>query len=251
LFGLHASFTLTDLTLDAASRIGHDLQTGFHIHVAEAEADQSYTREHFTMGVVERLLKHGILGRDTLAVHCVHVDEKEIDILAETGTSVIHNPQSNMNNGVGIADIVAMQQKGIKVGLGTDAMTVNMREELRAALWAQRLLHKNPSVAFMEVITTLFKNNASIASRIWGTPLGELREGAAADIAIVDYKPPTPLVDETLYGHLLFGIPHAPVVTTIVDGKVLMQDRKLKINIDEEQVAARSREMATKLWERF
>jgi cytosine/adenosine deaminase-related metal-dependent hydrolase len=103
----------------------------------------------------------------------------------------------------------------------------------------------------METVSTLFRNNAAIASQIWDVPLGELREGAAADIAIVDYHPPTPLVDETVYGHLLFGIPHAPVSTTIVNGRVLMENRQLKIDIDEEQVAARSREAAKKLWDRF
>jgi putative selenium metabolism protein SsnA len=251
LFGLHASFTLSDSTLKDAAERGKKLNTGFHIHVAEAESDQQYNEKHFGMRVVERLQKFGILGRNTIAAHCVHVADREMRILAETDTSVVHNPQSNMNNAVGVADIIAMQQKGIRVGLGTDAMTVNMREELRAALWAQHLLHRDPSVGFMECVSTLFSSNAAIASNLWSLPLGELSEGAAADMAIIDYQAPTPLTEETVFGHLVFGIPHAPVATTIVNGRVLMLDGDLKINVDEKQITARSRELAAALWKRF
>jgi putative selenium metabolism protein SsnA len=251
LFGLHASFTISDQTLSAAAERAGALKTGFHIHVAEAESDQQYNEKNFGLRVVERLQKFNVLGRDSIAVHCVHVSEREMDILAKTDTSVVHNPQSNMNNAVGIADIIAMQRRGIRVGLGTDAMTVNMREELRVALWAQHLLHRNPSVGFMECVDMLFSSNAAIASRLWNIPLGELTEGAAGDVAILRYYAPTPLNEETVFGHLVFGIPSAPVVTTIVNGVVLMQDGLLKIYVDEERIAARSRELAAALWNRF
>ncbi|MCX6136203.1 MAG: putative aminohydrolase SsnA [Ignavibacteriales bacterium] len=251
MFGLHASFTLSDETLENAAARGKMLNSGFHIHVAEAESDQQYSEKHFGMRVVDRLQKFGILGRDSIAAHCVHVSDREMQILSETGTSVVHNPQSNMNNAVGVADIVAMQKKGIRVGLGTDAITVNMLEELRAALWAQHLLHRDPSVGFMECVNTLFSSNAAIASNIWGLPLGGLSEGAAADVVIVNYQPPTPFVEDTVFGHLVFGIPHASIATTIVNGRVLMQDGELKIDVDEKEVTARSRELAAALWKRF
>ena len=134
LFGLHAAFTLSDRTLESAAKLGHDLRAGFHIHVAEAASDQVFAQRHHGMRVVARLKKAGILGPQTIAAHCVHVNRKEMDILSETQTAVVHNPQSNMNNAVGIADVVMMSKRNVLVGLGTDAMTTNMLEELRSAL---------------------------------------------------------------------------------------------------------------------
>lgn len=251
LFGLHASFTISDGTMKTAVEAADGLDTGFHLHVAEAESDQEYALEHFGKRVVERLSDAGVLGPKTIAAHCVHVDEKEMDLLKATDTSVVHNPQSNMNNAVGVADIITMTDRGVRVGLGTDAMTVNMLEELRSALWIHHLARKNPSVGFMECMNTLTVNNAGIANRYWDIGVGELKEGYAADIILMEYYPPTPFDAGTFLGHLGFGLSQTAVDTTIVGGKVLMENRDLKIGVDEQAVAAESRKLAAKLWERF
>ncbi|MGD2084658.1 MAG: putative aminohydrolase SsnA [Candidatus Aminicenantes bacterium] len=251
LFGLHASFTLSDATLEKAVDAGKNLNTGFHIHVAEAKSDQEHSIKNFGIRVVERLNKAGILGPKTIAAHCVHVNETELDLLKSTDTSVVHNPQSNINNAVGVADIIAMQGKGIRVGLGTDAMTVNMLEELRQALWIHHLAQENPSVGFMEVMNTLTVNNAQIAQRYWDIGIGQLKEGYAADIILMEYYPPTPFNRDTFLGHLGFGLSQAIVDTTIVGGKVLMENRKLNLSIDEADAAKESAKLAAKLWDRF
>ena len=103
----------------------------------------------------------------------------------------------------------------------------------------------------MEVAGAITANNPEIASRIWGFPIGELKEGAAADVILVDYLPPTPLDNGTALGHLIFGISEAVVDTTICGGRILMEGRKLAIDLDEAEMAARSREVAVKLWDRF
>lgn len=251
LFGLHASFTLTDSTLERAAAAGADLSAGFHIHVAEAHADQAVSRSRYGRSVVDRLHRFGILGDSTIAAHCVHVSEGEIEILAETGTAVVHNPQSNLNNAVGIADILTMSGRGVLLGLGTDAMTVNMLEEVRVALWAQHLRHQNPSVGFGEVLSALIAGNPAIANRYWNRELGVLKPGAAADIILLDYHPPTPLDEATFLGHLVFGLSQSSVDTTIVGGRILMESKRLTIDIDEEETAGRSRELAAALWKRF
>ena len=220
MFGLHASFTISDETLEEAAYRGHKLGAGFHIHTAESTSDQIDCESHHKMRVVERLRDFGILGRKSIAAHCVHVNEAEMDILKETGTAVVHNPQSNANNAVGIADITGMAAKGILVGLGTDAMTVDMMEEVRAALWLQHL-KRDPSQGFMEAAQTLLVSNAKIANRTF-KGLGELKEGFAADLAIIDYLPPTPMDASNFYGHLIFGVSQASVDTTIAAGRVLM-----------------------------
>jgi putative selenium metabolism protein SsnA len=251
LFGLHASFTLSDATLEQARGLGDELNTGFHIHVAEAQSDQDAARRTAGVRVVERLKRFGILGDHSIAAHCIHINQREMDLLAETGTAVVHNPQSNMNNAVGIADVIAMSRRGVLVGLGTDAMTTNMLEELRVALWGQHLMHENPSVGFPEVTSALLANNAAIAGRIFGLRFGELREGGAGDVAIFDYGPPTPLGSANALGHVVFGLSQAQVDTTIVGGRVLMEHRKLTLNIDVERVHARARERARNLWKRL
>jgi len=251
LFGLHASFTLNDKTLEKASKLGNELNTGFHIHVAEAESDEEFNVKNFGMRVVERLNKFGILGEKTITAHCVHINENELELLKETNTIVVHNPQSNLNNAVGIADVVKMANAGILVGLGTDAMTVNMLEEVRVALWAQHLKQNNPNAGFMEITSTLFLNNAKIANRFWNTPLGKIEEGAAGDIVLIDYESPTPLDENTYLGHLVFGISQSTVDTTIVDGNVLMENKILKLDIDEEEVSRKALECADALWKRF
>jgi putative selenium metabolism protein SsnA len=251
LFGLHAAFTLSDRTLERAAALGREVGTGFHVHVAEAASDVQANLEQHGLTPVARLHRHGLLGPDSLAAHCVHVTPEDIDLLAASGTFVATNPQSNLNNAVGIADVQTLAARGVKVGLGTDAMTVNMLEELRVGLWAQHLRQDNPTCAFMELANTLVTRNPELASRLWGFPLGTLSEGAAADLILVDYHAPTPLNGDTVLGHLIFGISQATVDTTICAGRVLMAGRKLRIDVDEAALAARSRELAVRLWERF
>jgi putative selenium metabolism protein SsnA len=251
LFGLHAAFTLKDGTLEKAAALGHHLGTGFHIHVAEAQSDQDYSEQKHHMRVVERLNKFGILGPRSIAAHCVHVNRREMGLLAETQTAVVHNPQSNLNNAVGVADVVSLFKRKVLVGLGTDAMTTNMLEELRVAVWAQHLAARNPSVGFGEVVSALVFNNPTIAGRCFNLPLGELREGCVGDVVVVDYDPPTPMVAGNSFGHIVFGLSQAAVDTTIVGGRVLMQNKRLTLDLDEPRINARARELAAKLWKRL
>ena len=251
LFGLHAAFTLSDRTLERASVLGHEVGVGFHVHTAEAASDVTVNLQKYGATPAARLHAHGLLGPCSIAAHAVHVTDVDIDLLAATDTFVAHNPQSNLNNAVGIADIVKLNARGVRVGLGTDAMTVNMLEEVRVAMWAQHLRQDNPTCAFMDVTNALFVRNPELASRLWGFPLGTLQEGAAADVILVDYHAPTPLNGDTVLGHLVFGISQATVDTTICAGRVLMEGKRLTIDVDEAALAARSRELATSLWERF
>ena len=251
LFGLHAAFTLSDRTLERAAVLGHEVGVGFHVHTAEAASDVAVNLEKYGATPAARLHAHGLLGPGSIAAHAVHVTDADIDLLAATDTFVAHNPQSNLNNAVGIADIVKLNARGVRVGLGTDAMTVNMLEEVRVAMWAQHLRQDNPTCAFMDVTNALFVRNPELASRLWGFPMGTLQEGAAADVILVDYHAPTPLNSDTVLGHLVFGISQATVDTTICAGRVLMEGKRLTLDVDEAALAARSRELATSLWERF
>ena len=140
-----------------------------------------------------------------------------------------------------------MFEKGILVGLGTDAYTHDMLESLKAALTIQRHNAGMPNVAWGEVTSMLFKNNAEICARYFKKPLGVLKPGAAADIIVMDYKPFTSFSDENVDGHILFGMTGRQCQTTIINGKVLMYDRQL-IDIDEIGINAHIKEVADRLW---
>lgn len=249
MFGLHASFTLSNETLEIASDLGNSLNAGFHIHCAEAESDEKHCIKNYGMRVVERLNKFLILGENTILAHCVHINDREIEIISRTRTNVVINPQSNLNNAVGIADSVGFINKQIMCGLGTDAMTVNMLEELRVALWVSHIKNNNPSTGFNELVK-IFSNNYKIASKFFKNT-GEIKEGNYADIIITDYIPSTPLNDNNFYGHLIFGISQSAVDTTIVNGRILMENKKLKVNVDEKEIYSKSKELAEKLWRKF
>jgi len=251
LFGLHAAFTLSDSTLDRAAALGREVGTGFHVHVAEAASDVAVNLDKYGRTPVARLHGHGLLGKGSIAAHAVHVTDADMELLASSDTFVAHNPQSNLNNAVGIADVQTLVARGVRVGLGTDAMTVNMLEEIRVAMWAQHLRQDNPTCAFMEIANTLFTRNPELATQLWGFPLGTLAEGAAADVILVDYYAPTPLDGNTVLGHLIFGLSQATVDTTICAGRILMEGKRLCIDVEEAALAARSRELATSLWNRF
>ena len=144
-----------------------------------------------------------------------------------------------------------MNELGITVGLGTDAMTVNMLEELRVGIWAQHLKQNDPSKGFMELANALVQNNPKIAQKYWGKGHGTIAEGSPADIIVIDYDPHTPLTSDTWIGHLVYGISQATVDATICAGKVLMWDGELLLDINEAEIKAKSRELAAGLWNRF
>lgn len=249
LLGLHASFTLGDKTL---ARIAEQMysEDGYHIHVAEGSFDAKNAMDTYQMQVLDRLDRFGILRKNTLAVHCISIPDEGFDLLKTRDTCVVHNPQSNMNNGVGCARVLDMHSKGILVGLGTDGYTSDMLESYKTAPILQRHAAQNPGVGFLETADMFLRGNAAIASRSFARPLGVLKEGAYADVVVMDYDPPTPLTQDNQIGHILFGFAGRMVDTTIASGCVLMQNRQMQC-VDAPAIYAKAREVAKALWARL
>lgn len=250
MMGLHASFTLSDETIEKCVGIAKDTGVGCHIHVAEDLADRKDSLEKYGMPTVHRLHKLGVAGEKSLFVHCIHIDESEMDLIAESRTGVVHNPESNMNNAVGVTPLLAMLKRNILVGLGTDGMSSDMLSQVRSAYLLHRLANRDPRVAFLEAPKLLLENNSEICQRQFGVRLGEIAEGRPADLAIMDYNPPTVLSNSNFLGHLIFGLTDATVDMTVCRGKILMQGKKI-LSLDEERIAARSRELAPQMWQRL
>ena len=246
MFGGHALFTISDKTFDRMVEANNG-RTGYHIHVSEGMNDVYDSLLNYGRRPVQRLQDHGILGSKTILGHCIHVNTAEIEIIKETDTMVVNNPESNMGNAVGICPVLPLYKNGILLGMGTDAYTNDMLESLKVALCSQRSNACMPNVAWCEVTDMLFKNNAKIGARYFPDELGVLKAGAAADIIVMDYKPFTPFSDANIDGHMIFGMTGRQCQTTIGNGKVLMLDRELQ-GIDEEAVNAHILEEAKKLW---
>lgn len=249
LIGMHASFTLSDETLNYCIEQNVD-DAGYHIHVAEGAYDEEHCEKKYNMTIIERLKKFGILGSKTIAGHCIHIKDSDMDILKNTGTVVVHNPESNMGNAVGAPDVIKMIDKGILVGLGTDGYTNDMFESLKTANILQKHRRGIPDRGFAEASQMLFDNNKKIASAMFEDELGVLKKGALADVIIIDYHPYTKINDKNLDGHIMFGMNGGMVDTTIINGKVLMKKRKMCF-IDEEYMLNECRISADNLWQRL
>jgi len=250
-FGLHASLTLSDSSLDLCRQTAPD-DVGFHIHTAEHEADEYDSLNKYGMRVIDRLQKHGILGPKTITAHGVHFDAREMQILAETGTWLSHQPRSNMNNGVGVAQIESMLRAGIKVCLGNDGFSNAMWEEWKAAYLLHKAHHRDPRrMGGYDVAQMAIYNNAALANVFFpDAPIGQLIPGAYADLIFIDYQPNTPLIAGNLPWHIIFGVQQSMVTTTIVAGRVLMRDREL-LTLDEKEISAKARKIAPKVWDRY
>lgn len=250
-FGLHASFTVGDETLDRAVAEASRLGIGFHIHVAEDAADEVDSERRYGLRVGERLESRGVLGAQTLSAHCVHVNAGEIATLARTETKVSHQPRSNMNNAVGAAPVQHMLDAGVCVGLGNDGFSNNMFSEMKAAYLVHKSTWGDPRAMPGDTVAHMaYANNARIAWLFWPRPLGRLEAGACADLILLDYDPYTPLTPGNLPWQIIFGVDGSHVTTTIAGGKVLMRDRQL-LTLDEEAIAAKAREIAPRIWKRF
>jgi putative selenium metabolism protein SsnA len=250
-FGLHASLTLSESTL-ALCRQSAPAGMGFHVHTAEHESDEYDSVNKSGLRVIDRLKKHDILGSKTITAHGVHFDAKEMQILAETGTWLSHQPRSNMNNGVGVAPIESMMRTGIMVCLGNDGFSNAMWEEWKAAYLLHKVHHRDPRrMGGYDVQQMAIYNNAALVNVFFPTaPIGQLIEGAIADLIFVDYKPNTPMTAGNLPWHIIFGVQPGMVTTTIVAGRVLMKDREL-LTLDESEISAKAREIAPRVWDRY
>jgi putative selenium metabolism protein SsnA len=243
--GAHASFTLSEETLHACVELAEELDTGIHVHVAEDAADERDAQARFGRRVIERLADAGALHDRTLLAHCVHVDEAEAGLIRACGAWVAHNARSNMNNRVGRAPV---ERLGERVAVGTDGIDGDLFAESQAAYWRAR--EADPSVDPSWALARLAAS-ARFAGAATGEPLlGRIEPGAPADLVVLDYDPPTPLQPENLGGHWVFGMSARQVRDVIVQGEVVVRDRRLT-RVDAEELRGRCRVAAEALWRRL
>lgn len=248
MMGLHASFTLSQPTLLRARGAAEDVGIGYHLHVAEDNIDVRDSQKRYRRRVVTRLADAGILSAQTLAIHCVHVNDSEIRQLHDLAANVVHCPRSNLSNAVGIAPVGKMFRHGVRIGFGSDGFGPPcILDDARAGLLSWRIAESNPAAGWVETELMLLKNNPIIASALLDKKIGEITEGYEGDLVVASYDPPTPLDRDNLWGHLIFG--SLKVDTVIVGGDIVVENGRSTM-VDEEKVFEKARALAAQLWER-
>jgi putative selenium metabolism protein SsnA len=250
MMGMHALMTLGTGTLQRCADIAHALDSGFHVHAGEDQADVRITMERYGRRLMDRFLDFGIPGHKTIFVHGVHFEPREMDLMRSTDSVLVNNPESNMNNGLGVSPILELLDHGVTVGVGTDGMSSHMISQARAMYLHQRTEHRNPALAFGEACDILLRNNREICNRLFREPRGALAPGQLADIIVPEYVPFTPLNADTFFGHLLFGLSFTRIRTTIARGKVVVDEGRLP-HLDEEAIRAKCSARARNLWSRI
>jgi putative selenium metabolism protein SsnA len=233
--GAHASFTVSEATLDACVDLAARTGRGLHVHVAEDAVDQADAFARFGRRVVDRLADAGALNHGTLLAHAVHIDPAEADRIREAGSVVAYNPRSNMHNGVGRTPLGWLAGS---VALGTDGIGADMFEESRVAYLRAReeSLEASPAASL-----GMLGRGAALVGQAFAEPLlGTLEVGAPADLVVLDYDPPAPIGPESLAGQWMFGFGAGRVRHVVVNGEVVVRDRQLT-RVDANELAVEAR----------
>lgn len=241
--GIHAPYSNTEKTYCLAKEFADKHGIGVHTHLAETKDEVNAYIEKYNMTPIEFLYNAKALGKNMIAAHCVHLTSKDIDILNKTGVTAVYNPTSNMKLASGIAPINTLLNKGVKVALGTDSNLSNnnldMFEEMKIAGLLQKLGNEDATVLPCYQILEMATIKGAEALGI-GEEAGSIEKGKKADIIILDFNKPhlwpyfTGKINN-IVEHIVYSANGADVDTTIVDGRVLMEGRKVN-TIDKDEV---------------
>jgi len=245
LFGLHASFTLSDESLEKVKdTLSEFPDVGIHIHLSEGPEDGADAKKRGYLSPAERLDLFGLLTHQSIVVHGVHCDIEDRQLLFDRGVMLVHNPTSNANNRVGLPAHDLLED--CAAGLGTDGMQADMLREAKEGtlIWSKSL---SGAEASPDLLAMLMRNNPQIATSLFSRPIGHIAEGQAADLAVYPYDSRSPLSAENAGSHLLFGMDQPPV-HVISHGQFRIRDGEL-IGLNEQTILANSREQSGRLWQ--
>jgi 5-methylthioadenosine/S-adenosylhomocysteine deaminase len=246
---VHSAYLYGEKELMISARIASEMDTGIHTHLLETKKEYCEGIDKYGMDNAEEMDKCGIFDVPVIAAHCVHVTDKDIALLAAKNVNVVHNPTSNLKLGSGIAPLQKMMDAGINVCLGTDGAasnnTLDMFEEIKLAALLQKGANQDPEqLKSLEVLKMATVNGAR--SLGFGYGFGTIKTGAKADIILIDTDKPhfTPLNDP--YEAIVYTCHGSDVDTVIIDGRILMEKRKL-LYIDEEKIIAEANKIAQRI----
>jgi len=204
LFGLHASLSLSDKTMNRIEPVIGSVP--IHVHVAESAMDEAHALETYGMSVVHRLGRFNLLNEGSLLAHCVHVDEEEAELIGKSKCSVAINPTSNMNNAVGSFNYKLLRDNDIQLVVGTDGLGCNVAKEWQNLYYVGKNTMNEPAGIALDDIKTYLGQSYEYFNQLSGERLGRIEKGYAADFMLVDYQPPTPINEKNIFAHVFYGI---------------------------------------------
>jgi putative selenium metabolism protein SsnA len=243
MIGGHAPFTIPDEGLAMMGEAVRQTGVGIHLHVAEDKYDVAHSHHHYNLDIIDRLEKFGLLTDNALLVHGLWLNSGEIEKLNSYGCFFAHNARSNMNNNVGYARHI---QEVKNLVIGTDGCGGNMFEELKLAFFK----HKDEGLPWWpsDYVGALNRGNR-LVERYFDGKFGLVEEGYKADLVICDYHSPTPLIESNAASHYVWGMSSNCVQSVLVDGKLVMEDRKIG-HLDVPAIYAEAAKVAQAVWKR-
>lgn len=242
----HAVYTCSPDLLRACNEVAEEYQVPMIIHLSESEDEVAQVQERYSTSPVMHLEKLGLLTPHLIADHCVVLDDEEMDLLAERGVRVVHNPESNMKLASGVAPAVELLDRGVTMGLGTDGCASNNNLDIFQEMDTAAKLHKvhqgDPALSSALQVAAMVTNGGAAALGM-SPILGSLEPGKKADLITIDLNQPhlTPMYDPC--SHLVYAARGADVRDVIIDGSIVMRERQL-LEVDEQEVMAKVREIA-------
>jgi len=248
LFGLHASLSLSNETLEKVSRVL--MGRGIHIHVAESQMDEIECVNRYGMRVVERLEHFGLINNNALLAHCTHINADEMAIIKKHDATIVINPTSNLNNAVGITQVRQFLEMGIRVIVGNDGLIPSQPLEYLNAYYLSHLYNNSAIGLSLEEVRQLMINTYEYANKQLQTSLGRFDKGADADLLVVSYQPFSPINHENIFSHLFFGVfPGFRPKHIFAKGKMVMD--AFGLLIDKEEMYEEATKQAHQLWMRI
>ena len=247
MLGLHASFTVSDDTLERAYEITRDHNLGIHIHLCEDTVDRVLSKEITGKYPVQRLNSFGLLNERSILAHGIYLTKKDCEIIDDMGPSLAFNPDSNMNNSVGVPDFRGLPES-IPMLVGTDGMHANPGRSLKNIF----LIMRAEGISFEESfhrITKIYFDQISFIKKYFDD-FPTMTVNDRADFVIWDYTPPTPLTSNNFFSHYLYGILERSPKSVVQAGKFLLRDKKL-VGIDEQRINAQIYNQGEALFKKF
>ena len=247
----HSLFTCGEELLRKANDLALKKGVPLILHLAETKEEVNEIEKRFRKRPVQHLKDLGLLGSHLIVDHCVHINKPEIELLAENNVCIVHNPESNMKLASGIAPVPDMIAKGITVGLGTDGCASNNNLDLFGEMDMAAKLHKvsnlDPTVMNAQTLT---KMTTIEGAKVLGLEkiTGSLEVGKRADLIVIDTNKPHLVPMYNPYSHLVYAASGHDVIHSIIDGNIVMEDRRL-LTLDVEDIIERSKEKSCKVKE--
>lgn len=233
----HSVYTCSLGYLEKVARIAREIKSGINIHLSETEDEVKNCIDKYGMSPIKLADKAGLLNEKTIAAHCVVVDEEDMEVLKEKKVNVVHNPGSNMKLASGIAPIKVMADMGINIALGTDGASSNnnldMLEEMRMATYLQKVITKDPTALPVDQVLRMATVNGAKALGFDNT--GEIREGMAADLIIINTQKPWYYPKHNVKPAIVYSGNSSDVEFVIIDGHIVMEKGQV-LTLDEERI---------------